>query len=322
MSGQGTPDGAVVFACDAAYAPYALFAAHQIAALAGPAQTRGFAIVMAAAESISVPPGLAADGIEVVDAAPERFDGLILDARRSPAVYLRLALPELLVGRFRRILYLDADVFVQGGNFAGLLAADLGGLPLAAVRDNIQWRRPGRRAPVFGRLGLAPAPYFNSGALLIDVAAFRKAELLERCLDLARGAGRDLPGHDQDLLNAVLKGGWAELSPVWNWQYTRASALFEPLTDVHVIHFIGLKKPWSTRKAGYPPRFREAYRAFFETHLPGAAPPEPDPPGPLADPAYLRRMLQRHYLAAGPMASYMAKFAHPLDVRLPTAKHR
>ena len=50
---------------------------------------------------------------------------------------------------------------------------------------------------------------------------------------------------DQDLLNGALIGEWAEISPLWNWQYTRATMLFEAMEGAHVVHFIGAKKPWT-----------------------------------------------------------------------------
>ena len=100
---------------------------------------------------------------------------------------------------------------MQGGDFAALLALGIGPHPLAAVRDNMQWRTPGRRPESFRRLGLPAVPYCNSGALLIDVAEYGRQQVLERCLDFARRHPPERIGLDQDLLNAVLLGGWAEL---------------------------------------------------------------------------------------------------------------
>ena len=120
----------------------------------------------------------------------------------------------------------------------------------------------------FRRLGLGPAPVFNSGVLLIDVAAFNAQDVLERCLAFGASHPPARIGLDQDLLNAVLHGGWAELSPVWNWQYTWASRLFEAMADAHVVHFIGPKKPWTHERGELPLRFRRAYRRFFAAHFP------------------------------------------------------
>ena len=145
------------------------------------------------------------------------------------------------------LLYLDADVFVQGGDFAALLGVDLGSHPSAAVRDNIAVADAGATADaVYRRLGVSGAPYFNAGVMLIDVAGFNGAGG-PGALPAASGgrtAERDDPA-DQNLLNATLHGDWAELSPMWNWQYTWASRLFEAMEDANVVHFIGPRKPWT-----------------------------------------------------------------------------
>ena len=67
------------------------------------------------------------------------------DGRRTEAAYLRLALPAAFRHEYRRLLYLDSDVFPQDGDWQALLSLDLGGRAIGAVRDNLQWRRPRRR---------------------------------------------------------------------------------------------------------------------------------------------------------------------------------
>ena len=178
--GEQGAETAVVFACDLNYLPYALFAAAQIATLA---PERNFDICLCspdeALEPVRACLELALRHCQVPTGG--MFSGLNLDARRTEAMYLRLALPEAFAGQYRRLLYLDSDVFVQGGDFGTLLNADIGGRAVAAVLDNIQWRTPGRRPVEFRRLGLPAAPYLNSGVLLIDVAAYQRNAILERC---------------------------------------------------------------------------------------------------------------------------------------------
>jgi hypothetical protein len=216
-SAPATSDRAVVFACDGRYLPYALFAAARIAAL-HPARDFDMCIC-ALGETLSVPSNLAPLGMRVCRVETGgALAGLRLDARRTEAAYLRLALPAAFGGEYARLLYLDSDVFPQGGDWRALIGLDLRGRPIGAVRDNLQWRAPRRNPLQFRRLGLGPASYFNSGLMLIDVAAYNGQEVLERCLALAAARPDRLVGLDQELLNAVLHGDWAELSPVWNWQ--------------------------------------------------------------------------------------------------------
>lgn len=250
-SGPARSDQAVVFACDRRYLPYALFAAARLAAL-HPA--RRFDICLCSLDGdLVVPETLASLGLRVC-----RIDtgGAVRPAARCPADRGRLSaagspggagggLSPPALSRFRCL--------PAGGDWEALLGLDLGGRAIGAVRDNLQWRSPGRRPEVFRKLGLGAAPYFNSGLLLIDVAAFRQQQVLERCLDFATAQGDRLVGLDQELLNAVLHGDWAELSPLWNWQYTRSSMLFEAMETAHLVHFIGGKKPW-THTGGALPR--------------------------------------------------------------------
>jgi hypothetical protein len=316
--GAATParsDRAVVFACDGTYARFALLAADQIAR-AHPG--RDFDICLCSDQDLTVPPGLAHHGIRVVRVATEGiFEGLRLDPGRTDVVYLRLALPAAFAAEYRRLLYMDADVFVQGGDFAGLLGLDLGGRVLGAVRDNTQWRAPGRRPEQFRRLGLPAAPYFNAGVLLIDVGAFNDSGLLERCVAFGRTHRDRMIRHDQNLLNGTLQGDWAELSPAWNWQYTRASMLFEAMETAHVIHFIGPKKPWSHKGGAVPLKFRRAYREFFAAHFPEAPPIGDDGLAPHQNRDYLRRMLMRHLLAVGRFCDHLDRFPSDLTVLTP-----
>lgn len=305
-------DRAVVFACDNNYAKYALFAASQIAALA---PDRDFDICLCSTEDLRAVPSLDALSIRRcrVDTGGA-LSALRFDARRSEATYLRLALPAAFAGQYQRLLYLDSDVFAQSGDFSALLGLDPGDKPLAAVRDNSQWRTPGRRIDSFRAMGLPAVPYFNAGVLLIDVDRYNDTGVLGRCFDFAAAHPTGLLHMDQDLLNGALMGEWAEISPVWNWQYTWASRMFEAMEDAHLVHFIGRKKPWNHSEGELPLRFRRAYRAFFDRHFPEDPPLGEDGPPPLADPARLRRSLMKHMLSAGKMSAYLGRFSDDLSV--------
>ncbi len=304
---------AVVFACDGQYARFALVAAEQIARLH---PERDFDICLCYMdERPPEPAGLAHLGVRYCRATPEDlFDGLRLDPGRTQVVYLRLALPAAFAGEYRRLLYLDGDVFVQRGDFAALLGVDLGGHAIGAVRDNSQWRTPARRPKQFKVLGVEGARYFNAGVMLIDVAGFNARGILESCVRLGRENREVMIRHDQNLLNATLKGDWAELSPRWNWQYTWASRLFEAMEDANVVHFIGPRKPWKDERGEFPLRFKRAYRAFMAAHVPDQ-PGGPDGVLPHQNPAFLRRMLVKHLLALSKTCAYLDRFPDDLTVR-------
>ncbi|MGR3465327.1 glycosyltransferase family 8 protein [Limimaricola sp.] len=299
---------AVVFCCDDNYLPYAAFAAAQIAQLA---PERGFDIVICADTRLDLPAGL---GLRhcVIDAGG-MFDGFGLDARRTVSTYLRLAVPEALARDYDRILYLDSDVFVRGGDFDALLRVDLGGRPAAAVRDNQQWRTPGRHAADLKALGLPNGAYFNAGVMLIDVAAWREGRVLERALEFGQKHAGRMRHKDQTLLNAVLQGEWAQIAPVWNWQYTRASRLFEAMLDTHVVHFIGPAKPWADPEQRLPPQFAAGLARFMARWFPERSRPMPGG-GPMRVPGALRSLAWTHLRGAGRTEAYLGRFANDLTV--------
>ena len=302
-------DKAIVFACDEGYAPLAWFAAARIAALS---PGRDFDICLAAPEAPEAVPGLAPVGMRLCRVETGGlFANLQRDARRSEAAYLRYALPRAFGAEYRRILYLDADVFPKGGDFSALLDIDLLGHALGAVRDNLQWRTPTRRPDSFKRLGLPWAPYFNSGLLLIDTGAWEARGVLDRALVLGAEQPPERIGLDQELINATLRGDFAELSPVWNWQYTWATRLLEAMVGANLLHFIGPKKPWRHTGGELPPPLRRAYRLFLAEHFPDRA-LAGDGLAPWENPGFLRKMYAKHFLSLGAMAAYLARFPDEL----------
>lgn len=312
-------DCAVIVACDARYLPYAALPALQLADLRD-AQTgaeAAFDILIGSPDPLDLPEALTARGIGHVAARdPGLEDALPLDARRSLATYMEVFLARAARGLWRRILVIDADVQLTQGAPGRLMCADLGGRAVAAVRDNRQWRSPRKLVPEFKALGWGRTPYFNAGVVLIDTEAWAAQDLSARCADFARRHLAGL-GRDQALVNGVLRGDWAELSPLWNWQFTRASAHLTAMADPCLIHFIGPLKPWLAASAGVVPmRWRAPYAALPEALRPA------DLPADLTarhwpEPSALRRALARQWRAAGPMLAYLARFADPYTVRDP-----
>lgn len=297
-------DCAVIIACDGNYLPYATVVALQLAR-AGSACD----LLIGSPEPLDLPNVLRAAGIGHVAARlPQIEDALPLDGRRSLAAYMGVFLASVLGGVYRRILVLDADILHERGDPARLMAADMRGHAVAAVRDNRQWRNAAKRVPDFRRLGWPAAPYFNSGVVMFDTAAWTAQDLSARCTAFARQHLKGL-GRDQALLNGTLHGDWAEISPLWNWQFTWASSLLAGMADPCLIHFIGPEKPWLDRSAGIVPmRWRAPYGAFLAEHFPSA--PRPSQADRRHWPARRRlgRSLLRQWRAAGPMVDYLGRF--------------
>lgn len=306
---------AVVMACDARYAPYAACLADQIAA-AHPG--RGFDICLASSAPLDLPETLAPLGLRMVALGVDNpFAGGPHQSRHGAETFLRLLLPGMLAADYDRLLYLDSDIWHGGGGIDRLMAADLGGAVLAAVRDNTQWRTPTRHAPEFRSLGRPARRYLNAGVLLVDTAAWVAAGMEARLVGLWRESGAAMMRHDQSLLNIALDGQWAELSPVWNWQWTWSSRHFADLVQPRLVHFIGRRKPWADTVCALPPRFRATYAGFAARHWPGRtdiAPVDPQSPGWPDD---LRRGLLKHWAAAPAMRRYLDRFPDPSIAHLP-----
>ncbi len=303
-------DTAIIFAGDGSYARFALHAAAQIHALS---PRLPFDICLAGNEMPSAPPaGLADLNLRrCAITTGGMFDGLRLDPGRSEIVYLRLALPAAFAAQYRRILYLDSDIFVESGDFSGLLDAEIGDRPIAAVRDNSQWRTPRRRPKQFRRLGLPGAPYFNAGVMLIDVARWLEQDITARAVALGRANRARMIRHDQNLLNAVLRGDWAELHPTWNWQFTHATDILAGFRSPNLIHFIGPRKPWGGKGGRVAPRYRRSFARFMAAHYPDEPRlEEVEPPGR----DWMRKSIWRHFLSLERSMRYLDRFDHDHDV--------
>ncbi len=300
-------DLAVIVACDANYLPYAATPALQLAAVPG----RRFDVLIGGPEPIDLPASLAQKGIGHVASKDEQIlDALPLDARRSLATYMELFLGTALLGIYRRILVIDADVLFERGDPARLLDGDMLGHAVAAVRDNRQWRTPGRKVAEFQKLGEPAHPYFNAGVVMIDTEAFAAADLPARAASFARSHLAGL-GRDQALMNGILKGDWAEISPLWNWQFTAASAHLTAMADPCLIHFIGTRKPWLESSMGrVPMRMRRAFNDVLDAHFPLAKPVEQADQRHWPTASLLRSALFRQWRSAGRMIDYLGRFAN------------
>lgn len=266
QSGAAQHDRCIYFSVDAGFYPYAMFVADQIARKT---PARDFDICIVSQDDLPHHPlwdehGLRVLRIDTGDLA-QRVPS---DARISFAAYLRIMAPTLLGDDYRRMLYLDADFFYQRGDLSRLLDLDLQGHPIGAVRDMIQLRKPDRVPNDFKPLGLGFARYFNSGLLLVDTKAWNAQDVAETCLRFASENADRILQHDQTVLNVILRDNWAELSLVWNYEYSHQTMYFAAMFDVCFYHFVGRRKPFKSSYGGFPRRFTHAYRDFFDTHFP------------------------------------------------------
>ncbi|MEM6728413.1 MAG: glycosyltransferase family 8 protein [Pseudomonadota bacterium] len=303
---------AVIFCCDGGYLPFALHAASRVAALC---PDRDFDICIVDEAPPTLPESLAGVGIR---ACGMDTQGIFLnrqrDRRRNASAFYRMALPVALRADYDRILYLDADIHVQRGAFSALLDVDLGPAPLAAVLDNQQWRTPNLKPDEWKIFDLPRAPYFNSGVLLMNVESWNAQDITAKAVHFLLENWDRLPRNDQAVLNCVLHRNWVQLSPVWNWQYSVKSRLFEAMVTANIIHFIGSKKPWKAPAGTFPPRFAVELFTFLDERMPGHGIARPALEGPQPMSRSMRSMLALHLWERRVTQRYFDKFDNELSV--------
>ena len=182
----------------------------------------------------------------------ERVAGLPTLEHAPASLWYRVFLPEL-VPSLDRVLYLDLDVIVLDA-LEPLWRIELGEHYLAAVTNVFMEGHGGRGA----MLGLeSDEVYFNSGVLLMHLAAWRRDDCTTAILDYAREHAGRLGWADQDTMNVLLGHRRLPLHPRWNCmnsvlEFPAAVDVFgreaveEARRNPAIRHFEGpsINKPW------------------------------------------------------------------------------
>jgi lipopolysaccharide biosynthesis glycosyltransferase len=268
---MGTDDRpAVVFSADNVVAmPLGAAIASVLAASAAPEALRLFVIDLGltARSRRRVAAAAAAFGQTVAWLRPgegeaARLAALYTRSSRDypPSAYARLLVGRLLPDDVARVIYLDADT-VALADVAALWRTPMDGALALAVAD-MPFRNGCvariRRTVDPARFALTPDHvYFQSGVMVLDLAAFRRERLDERAFDCL-AACPTLTFPDQDALNIVLSGRCRLIDSRWN-QMTAvfaedaltdappgfdAATLAAVRTQPFVVHYSGRPKPW------------------------------------------------------------------------------
>ncbi|MBV8472792.1 MAG: hypothetical protein JO107_08290 [Hyphomicrobiales bacterium] len=196
--------------------------------------------------------------------------GLAGRGRFSRAVFRRLFLDRVLPDAYTRIVTMDSDMLAVRPGLSRLASVDLKGKPIAAAYDMIYLFDFNEGAALTRqfqasrrKLGLDLAtPYFNAGLMVIDRAAWAAAELGERAVRALRAEPERYPFMEQDALNAMLKGGFAPLSPRNNFMGEFLVLDLEDTIAPIVLHFVNSPKPWQAGWRGEQ-RFAKLYTSWF-----------------------------------------------------------
>jgi lipopolysaccharide biosynthesis glycosyltransferase len=160
----------------------------------------------------------------------------------TESIFYRLLFPVLVPEHVDKLLYLDTDIIVLK-DLSELFAIDTGEMPVAAVRDFVDYRP---------ELGIySPNNYFNSGVLLINRLQWIKQDITTKTINYIRDNADKLLFPDQDTLNAVLVDRWLKLDTKFNLMFkdipeNLAKNQFKGfLKDVVILHYTSQHKPWS-----------------------------------------------------------------------------
>jgi lipopolysaccharide biosynthesis glycosyltransferase len=168
-------------------------------------------------------------------------DTLPANDRFPRIVYTRLLLDRLLPADVDRVLYLDCDIMVRRP-IEELFDLDMQGFPIAAVADPYHdGIKLGRDIRTKESPFDSAAPYFNSGVLLVDRAAFAAADLPGKVKEFALTGVLEKLYFDQDILNLVFAENWLELP--WRFNLMLPRKPHESLGPV-ILHYTGFRRPW------------------------------------------------------------------------------
>jgi lipopolysaccharide biosynthesis glycosyltransferase len=181
----------------------------------------------------------------------ERYAHFFVDNHLSPEAYLRIFAADVLPSHMTRVLYLDCDLVVLG-NLWPLWTIDIEAVTLAGVPDPFgDFRR--------AALGIDDGePYVNSGVLLMNLTRWRAEDVTERLVHFIESKRSELIFHDQDALNAVLRGQILALEPRWNVQAQMfrpkrhrfadpGGAIRQACRNPVILHYTSAEKPWNFR---------------------------------------------------------------------------
>jgi lipopolysaccharide biosynthesis glycosyltransferase len=190
--------------------------------------------------------------------------------RLSRAVFRRLFLDRILPDGYERIVSIDSDMLIRRPGLGRLAGLDLGGAPFAAAYDMIFLMdfNGGALARTFQRhrrsLGMGvETPYFNAGLMAIDRARWSALDLGERAMAALRATPDRYPFLEQSALNELIAGGFAPLSPRYNFMGDFFLLDLEKLIDPIVLHFVNDPKPWDFDRWRGEARFARQYQAWF-----------------------------------------------------------
>lgn len=164
----------------------------------------------------------------------------------SKATYYRFFIAELFP-QYEKAVYLDCDIIVNG-DISELYNVDLGNNLLGAVRDEVVYQTPVFSEYVERVLEVSRNSYFNAGVLLLNLAEFRRRDILGSFTKLLSKRRFDV-AQDQDYLNVISYGSVVKIGIEWNKPPIVDEILGSSIPKL--VHFNLNRKPWNYEDVMY-----------------------------------------------------------------------
>jgi len=178
--------------------------------------------------------------VEIDKTIFEPFEAAVSKMWALPTLF-RLKMPSLLKN-LDKVIYLDCDIVVNA-SLAKLFNLNIDDYSIAAVNDYAS-------EVSAKRLSMKGKKYFNAGAILVNLKAWRKKDIEAKLLDYLEKNSDKMKFADQDIMNPVLEGEVLYLEQGFNYIVPSA---FQTKKDVKwwdenrenitIIHYAG-QKPW------------------------------------------------------------------------------
>jgi len=191
----------------------------------------------------------------------------------SKSAYIRLFVLLYLPLDIEKVLYLDADIVVNG-NIIELWETDISNYAIAAVDDSFPYCIQMNR-----RLGYTKEYYFNSGVMLMNLLWLRNNHFCQLVSDFLKFHIDLIYFHDQDILNYLLHNNRLVLDYRWNMyedripeeilEWPRKPELVNAMRHPVIIHYASFMKPWF--KECLHPKRHLYYQYLAETPFSGSA---------------------------------------------------
>ena len=164
----------------------------------------------------------------------------------SIATFYRFIVPAILKDKAKKVLYLDADIWVCG-KLNDLFEIDLEN-KLAAVVEDFGEKQINSATRGSERLNLSR--YFNAGVILFNIKNWNKYNLTDKSIKMSLEKVYTMA--DQDILNILFKDQVVFTDEKYNYQCSMSNELDNKKwewerdipDDICIIHYICGSKPW------------------------------------------------------------------------------